>query len=112
MALSGRGRLRPQSPRDRDEAGAEMAWWVGYGCVAVSDVRRICPAVELAMGAAGRGGGREKRRELRRSLPVGELMAFDMVAAETITRQTIRPRRYTEIQPLSRSPQMPRFQVM
>lgn len=54
--------------------------------MAVSEVRRICPAVELAMGAAGRGGGREKRRELRRSLPVGELMAFDMVATETIAR--------------------------
>jgi hypothetical protein len=40
----------------------------------------------LAMGAAGRGGGREKRRELRSSLPVGELMAFDMTATETIAR--------------------------
>lgn len=54
--------------------------------MAVSEVRRICPAVELAMGAAGRGGGREKRRELRRSLPVGELIALDMVATETIDR--------------------------
>lgn len=86
MALPGRGRFRPQSPRDRDEAGEEMAWWVGYGCVAVSDVRRIWPAVELAMGAAGRGGGREKRRELRSSLPVGELMAFDIAQTPTPTR--------------------------
>lgn len=51
----------------------------------MSEVRRICPAVELGMGAAGRGGGREKRRELRSSLPVGELMAFDMTA--TIARE-------------------------
>jgi hypothetical protein len=42
------------------------------------------------MGAAGRGGGSEKRRELRSSLPVGELMAFDMTATLTIARYTIR----------------------
>lgn len=80
--------------------------------MAVSEVRRICPAVELAMGAAGRGGGREKRRELRNSLPVGELMALDMTANETVARYTIRPALYPEIMSLSRSPQMPRFLVM
>ena len=78
----------------------------------MSDVRRICPAVELAIGAAGRGGGSEKRREFRSSLPVGELMAFDMTATETIARYTIRPAVYPEIMSLSRSPQMPRFWVM
>lgn len=38
------------------------------------------PASEARMGAAGRGGGREKRREARSSLPVGELMALDIAA--------------------------------
>jgi len=33
-------------------------------------------------GAGGRGGGSENSRELRSSLPVGELTAFDMAVVD------------------------------
>jgi len=37
----------------------------------------------LSNCAGGSGGGRENSRELRSSLPVGELIAFDIAAVES-----------------------------
>jgi hypothetical protein len=45
-----------------------MAWWVGYGRVAVSDAFWLPEAT----GGRGRGFGREKRREFRKRFAVGE----------------------------------------
>lgn len=79
----GSGLFRPQSPRDRDDFGVAMACRVGYGRVAESDERRTPMTLTPSIGAGGRGGGSENSRELRSSLPVGELTAFDMAAVGT-----------------------------
>jgi len=73
----GIARLRPQSPRKREECGVVMAWWVGWGVVAVSEVRW---RPEVRSGWIGSGRGREKRREDWRRRAVGELAAFDIGA--------------------------------
>lgn len=68
--LSGSGRFKPQSPRDRDDDVVSIAACVGYGSVAVSD-SEIGPAVRLVLGG-GRGGGKENNLECFRRLAVGE----------------------------------------
>ena len=61
-AFAGRGRLRPQSPRKRDESGAVIAAWVGYGRVADSSARELSVLFRSGLGR-GKGGGREKSLE-------------------------------------------------
>lgn len=75
---AGRGRLRPQSPLKREDAGVAMAWYVGYGVVAESDERYTPVEVAVSNAGWGRGRGKEKRRDDCSSRAVGELSDLDM----------------------------------
>lgn len=72
----GRARFRPQSPRASDDGGVAIACRTGCASVAVSECL-VSPAKSLL--GRGSGGGREKRRELRRRLAVGESVLLDIL---------------------------------
>ena len=74
--FSGKGRLSPQSPCDKEEEVVCIACIVGKGWVAVSEVKS---AVSLkSILGLGIGGGREKRREFRNKLAVGDSLFEDI----------------------------------
>ena len=76
----GSERFRPQSPREWADAGVEMACWTGYGRVAVEDCGLEMKVFEgMNSGGLERGCGREKKREERSALAVGEKRFEDMV---------------------------------
>lgn len=56
-----------------------MAWRVGKGCVAVSEVLANSAEVPGPLPGPGVGGGREKKRELRSSCAAGDESFRDMV---------------------------------
>lgn len=77
--LRGKARLRPQSPRPRDDSDVSIAARVGYGRVAVSESKFAVPVKSEA--GLGRGGGREKSLEFLSRLAVGESLLTDILCS-------------------------------
>lgn len=76
VLFPGKFRFRPQSPRDSEDAGVAMAWYVGWAVVAVSEWRY---RPEVSSGWTGSGRGSEKRRDDWSNRAVGEVAVLDMV---------------------------------
>src|SRR5436853_7410381 len=68
----GRGRFKPQSPFEREDGGVVIVRWVGYGRVAVSELK-VTVEASSAVGL-GRGAGIEKSREALRRAPPGDTL--------------------------------------
>lgn len=75
--FNGRGRLRPQSPRAKDEVDVSIAACVGCGLVAVSDSATVCD--DAAWRGEGTGAGTANSRECRSRFAVGDERATAMV---------------------------------
>ena len=82
MDLRGSERFKPQSPRAAEAGYDVTACWTGYGRVAVLDCGLEINVLE-ATYSDGRwsGGGREKKREERRAVAVGERRLEDILDA-------------------------------
>lgn len=66
----GRLRLNPQSPLERDEEGVLIERWVGWGRVALSELKVDCEAISEA--GRCKGAGTENIRDALRRAPPGE----------------------------------------
>ena len=76
--LNGSGRLSPQSPRESEDGVVSIACNLGEGWVAVPDVKSAV-SVKSRFGG-GSGGGREKTREFRSRLAIGDNFLEDISA--------------------------------
>ncbi len=75
--FKGNARFRPQSPLASDDCVVSIAACVGYGVVAVSELK--FEIAERSGVGRGRGGGREKSLDVLRRFAVGDNFRKDIV---------------------------------
>ena len=76
--LRGNGRFKPQSPFESEEGGVVIVRWVGYGKVAVSELK-VTVEVNSAAGF-GRGAGIENSRDALSRAPPGDILRVAIIS--------------------------------